>query len=95
MMVRSEAHPGIQGLINSFILGVEEECRTAKCDISTLYEEPCQVLSALLCVEPSLLQEKGKNVLSRETVIQMLSALPKPKAACLLSHRPNWLLYTF
>lgn len=95
MMAVSEAHPGVQALINSFISGVEGECLKGNYDLCALYDESCQVLSALLCVDPCLLPEHGALTLSREIVLQMLYKLPRNAAACLLSHRPNWLLYTF
>lgn len=95
MMVVSEAHPGILALTKTFISGVERQCRLGRFDISSLYEEPCQVVSALMCVDPTLLPEHGENILSRQTVLNMLNNLPQAKAACLLSHRPAWLLFTF
>ncbi|XP_034255880.1 uncharacterized protein LOC117653936 isoform X2 [Thrips palmi] len=95
MMVVSEAHPGVQALIRAFISKVEVECQTRNEDICALYAEPCQVVSALLCLDPLLLPEQGEDKLSRDSVFQMLHKLPRKTAACLLSHRPSWLLYTF
>ncbi|KAJ1525316.1 hypothetical protein ONE63_010138 [Megalurothrips usitatus] len=95
MMLVSEAHPGVQALIKVFISGVERQCKSELIDICSLYEESCQVVSALLCVDPSLLPEHGEKLLSRDTVLKLLYALPREKAAGLLSHRPTWLLFTF
>ncbi|KAK3918814.1 Peptidyl-tRNA hydrolase [Frankliniella fusca] len=95
MMLISEAHPGIQSLTKSFVTGVETECKREGTDISVLYREISQVPSILLCLDPSLLPDNGKNVLSKETVVGILNELPKKEAACLLSHRPAWLLFTF
>ena len=95
MMAVSKAHTGIQVLTKSFISGVEAECLKGGYDMCSLYDESCQVLSALLSVDPSLLPEHGEQTLSRETILKMLHELPRAKAACLLSHRPLWLLYTF
>lgn len=93
MMVISEAHPGVQSLTKAFVTGVETECKREGTDVTVLYREISQVPSALLCVDPSLLPDNGKNVLSKETVIHILNELPKKEAACLLSHRPSWLLF--
>lgn len=93
MMVISEAHHGVQALIRAFIFGVEVECQTRNEDICALYPGECQVLSALLCVDPSLLPENGEDMLSRDSVLQMISKVPRETAACLLSHRPSWLMY--
>lgn len=94
MMLVSEAHPGVQALVKAFISGVEVECQTRNEDICALYAESCQVVSALLSVEPDLLPEQGEDILSRNSVFQMLHKLPRESAACLLSHRPKWLLFT-
>lgn len=94
MMVVSEAHTGVQELVRAFVSGVEIECQTRNEDISSLYPESCQVVSALLCVDPTLLPEQGEDTLSRDSVLQMLHKLPGETAACLLSHRPNWLPYS-